>query len=234
MLAIVLNRRDFKEFDQIISLYTSERGKIEALAKGVKKIISKQSSHLEPFVLIEVKVIKGRELDHIAKISMVNIFKNIRNNLEKSLLANYAVRLVDKMVIIGENDKKIFGLTRSWLEYVDGVAEAEKSLLYSFMVKLLNCLGFAPELEKCVNCGLSRKNFVGFDIRNGGVHCRDCEKITIDKNYFFSLTSGEVNFFKVLLNGSWEETASHLANERILDVIVKFARFHCGQKIFSF
>ena len=41
MLAIVLSRRDFREFDQIVSLYTKEKGKLEVLARGVKKITSK-------------------------------------------------------------------------------------------------------------------------------------------------------------------------------------------------
>jgi len=62
MHSIVLSRRDLKEFDQIITLYTLEQGKIEVLAKGVKKILSKNSSSLLEGNLIEAEVIQAKEI----------------------------------------------------------------------------------------------------------------------------------------------------------------------------
>jgi DNA repair protein RecO (recombination protein O) len=52
MMAIVLSRRDFRENDQMIVLYTLEKGKIEALAKGIKKTVSKNAAFLEPFFFV--------------------------------------------------------------------------------------------------------------------------------------------------------------------------------------
>ena len=62
MLAFVLSRRDFREYDQSISLYTLEKGRLEVLARGVKKILSKNAAHLEPFCLIEAEIIQGKEI----------------------------------------------------------------------------------------------------------------------------------------------------------------------------
>ena len=54
MIAVVLGRRDFHEADQIISCYTKEKGKVELLARGVKKITSKNSAHLEQFSFVDI------------------------------------------------------------------------------------------------------------------------------------------------------------------------------------
>ena len=61
MLSIVLNRHDFRENDQMVSLYTKERGKVAVLAKGIKKITSKNSASLMPFSLLEADILPGKE-----------------------------------------------------------------------------------------------------------------------------------------------------------------------------
>ena len=74
MLAIVLARHDVREFDQMISLYTRDAGKIEVLAKGIKKITSKNSSNLEVFSVVDVEVAPGKEIDHLTKVQPFKIF----------------------------------------------------------------------------------------------------------------------------------------------------------------
>lgn len=142
MHAIVLSRRDFREFDQIISFYTEEKGKVELLARGIKKITSKQSAHAEPFSLVDLEIIKGKEIDHLTKIQAVDIFPFIRENLTKSLAAGFAASLVDKITETNLKDEKIFSLFVDWLKYVNKASDCNNTLLDSYVVKLLHCLGF--------------------------------------------------------------------------------------------
>ena len=74
MQAIILDRKDFKEFDQIISVYTKEKGKLELLARGVKKITSKNSAHLEPFSFVDIEIAPGKGIDHLTKVQSINYF----------------------------------------------------------------------------------------------------------------------------------------------------------------
>ena len=74
MQVIVLSRRNFREADQIISLYSFDKGKFEVLAKGIKKIISKNSAHLEPFCFSEVEIISGKEFDYLGFVQFLNNF----------------------------------------------------------------------------------------------------------------------------------------------------------------
>lgn len=142
MQAVILSRRDFRESDQIISVYTKEKGKLNLLARGVKKITSKNSAHLEPFSLVEIEVVPGKEIDHLTKVVPVNYFSNIRADLQKSLAAGFVVSTTDKLLHTNEPDKRIFDLLKNWLENLD------RSIVYSllsidqYIIALLHCLGY--------------------------------------------------------------------------------------------
>ena len=97
MHAIVLKRREYKEYDQIISLYTKDEGKLELLTKGVKRIISKNSGNLLVGSLVDIEIAKGKEINYLTKVQSIDIFKKSRNDLLKSLAIKYIVELVDKL-----------------------------------------------------------------------------------------------------------------------------------------
>lgn len=141
MQAIILARRDFRESDQIISFLTLEKGKQEVLARGIKKITSKNSAHLEPFCLPEVEIIPGKELHYIGTVQTINNFKKIRNDLQKSLAAGFVVDLLNKLLEVGEKDERIFVLLKGWLEFVNNCSEMKPVMIDGFIVKLLFYLG---------------------------------------------------------------------------------------------
>lgn len=149
MLAITLVRRDLKEFDQIISFYTAEKGKIDVLAKGIKKITSKNSANLEPPSLLELEVVTGKDLDHLTKVQSVDSFKNIRSDLSKSFLAGYAVQVLNGFTLVGEKDERIFNLLLSFLNYLNSEAvPSPLDLINSYLLKLWSLFGYGEELKK--------------------------------------------------------------------------------------
>lgn len=142
MLSIILSRRDWRENDQLISFYTKDKGKMEVLARGVKKVLSKNSAYLEPFCFVEAEIISARDLARLGAVAPINIFKNIRNDLEKSLCASYVCNALDKLIEAGERDKNIFELLRSWLEFLNEEKCDPVFLLDVLMVKIFYYLGF--------------------------------------------------------------------------------------------
>lgn len=144
MLAIVLARKNWREFDQMISLYTREQGKVEVLAKGIKKITSKNSSNLEILSLVEVEIARGKEIDHLTKVQPVKIFKNIYSDFDKIWLVQYVVKLADQNILSAERDEKIFNLLLSFLEFLDSAVKINSlNLATAFIFKLWHCLGFS-------------------------------------------------------------------------------------------
>jgi len=166
MNAIVLRRTDFRENDQLVSLLTREKGKISALARGVKKITSKNSPYLEPFFYIETEIIPGREVKHITKVSGLDVFKNIRADLAKSVLAARAINIVDNLILENERDASVFEFLLDWLKFLD-MNKTGSAFFSGFVARLLKIIGFSPVLKKCVVCGNRRlspvpeKNTIG-------------------------------------------------------------------------
>lgn len=144
MLAIVLARKNIREFDQTVSLYTREVGKVEVLAKGIKKIVSKNSSNLEVLSVVDVEIIQGKDIDYLGRVQPIKIFKNIYSDLDKISLSAYIVKITDINILVGEKDEDVFKLLFSFLEFLDSSELVRSSqLATSFIFKLWHCLGFS-------------------------------------------------------------------------------------------
>jgi DNA repair protein RecO len=142
MLAFVLKRSDWREYDQIISLYTLESGRIEVLARGVKKILSKNSSFLEPGNLVEAEVILGKELNHLGSVQLVGSFTHLRSSGLMPVLI-FSLDVFLNLITHQEKDERVFKLLYSWINFLD--RNVSVSLVFSldvFLVKLLKILGF--------------------------------------------------------------------------------------------
>jgi len=251
MQAIVLKRADFREFDQIISVYTKERGKLEALARGVKKITSKNAAHLEPFCFAMIEIAPGRELDHLTKVVPLDLFVNIRRDLNKSLVVGYMVSFLGKMVEVEEADIRMWELTLGWLKFVNELENLEDrdrlvTLIDGYIINLFGFLGFAPVLEKCVVCGkeyqeiakeqiLTNKK-LGFYFSGGGLICANCilEKTKIGEEI---LVCGlkEINDMQLLMKGDWRLMVSFemsaTEQKRLHGLVYEFVIYHSEEQL---
>jgi DNA repair protein RecO (recombination protein O) len=251
MQAIVLQRKNFREHDQIISLYTKEKGKLELLARGVKKITSKNSAHLEPFCLGLIEMVPGKELDHLIKVVPIDQFKGIRVDLEKSLVAGYAVSFLDKMTEVCEPDRKIWELTLEWLKYLKNLSIQDTgnslNLLDAYIVRLLDCLGLAPVLDRCVVCTRSYHDIAkeqliisnqrsGLYFMAGGLICSKCilEKSRIGEK-ITKCGLRDISNLQFLLRSDWKSIAkvewSKQEKKEVHGLIYEFTLYHSERKI---
>jgi DNA repair protein RecO (recombination protein O) len=241
MESIVLARHDFREWDQIISLYTKDAGKQEVLARGVKKIVSKNAAHLEPFSFVLVGIVPGKEIDHLTKVQSVDSFPNIRKDMTKSLSAQYVVSLANKMLQPNEPDKRVFELLKSWLRFVAESDMVAEILIDGFVVKLLGLLGFSPFLLACAVCGVSYQQMMkdhvehgstlGFSVSLGGLLCERCRKAGEDvgeKSIRYGLK--DVSAMNMLIHGDWwairDFAVSEEEKHRLHKCVYAFALFH--------
>ena len=164
MQALVLKRRDWREHDQMISLLTAEKGKVEALAKGVKKIVSKNAAYLEPYFLVEAELIPGKDFFRLGAVVPVQTFKNICADLFKNLLVGYQTKLLDSLLQLELPELKIFKLTMSWLNYLDKTKKSDLILLDAFVIKLLFFLGF--DITKVKKLSASQKEQLAYLLKS--------------------------------------------------------------------
>ncbi len=252
MLGIVLSRRDFRETDQIISLYSLEKGKKEALARGVKKITSKNSGSLEPFSIVEVEIIPGKEIDRIGSVQTIELFKNIRADFNKMVLAQRAVSLVEQLFSNSEPDAPSFNIFFSWLQNLNQSPSASPVLLDTLVIKLLACLGFAPELNHCGVCGRSylplTKGERGwglpspalprvyyFNIAAGGLICPECQEKSLSSEQLLPLTPTTLQALRTIMAADWKPIFSLTLDKKeagaLHKLVYRFGVFHSGKKL---
>lgn len=150
--AIILKHQDFGEADRILTLFTREKGKIRAIAKGVRKVRSRKGGHLEPFTHASLLLATGRDWYLVTQAEAQDIYPNLRDNLENIGYASYAVELVDRFSLEEEENAPIFTLLKRTFDRLNRGDPAPLVIRY-FEIRLLDLLGFRPELQVCVVSG---------------------------------------------------------------------------------
>ncbi len=173
--AVVLRHADWGEADRILTLYTRERGKVRAIAKGARKIRSRKAGHLEPFTRVTLQLARGRDLLIVTQADTLDPYLALGADLTRTGYASYAVELLDRFTYEDESENQaIFRLLTDVLTRIASEPDPWLALRY-YEVRLLDLLGFRPHLFECANCGekiLPVDQF--FSPAAGGVLCPKC------------------------------------------------------------
>jgi DNA repair protein RecO (recombination protein O) len=171
---VVLRRRDLGEADRLLTVFSREFGKLHLIGKGARRPSSRKAGHLEIFTRLRLVAARGRDLDVITQVDALDLYPNIRNDLDLVGQAAYLVELVDRFTIDEEAHEALFSQLTGGLELLDQGRAAHNVIRY-FEMRMLESVGYRPELFHCVSCGEEVRpeaQFFSFD--QGGVMCRRC------------------------------------------------------------
>lgn len=173
--AIVLRHSDWGEADRLLVLYTREQGKVRAIAKGVRKVTSRKAGHLEPFTHVRLQLAKGRDLLIVTQAETIEGYMPLREDLTRTGYTAYAIELLDRFVPDEEIAvPALFRLLTETLSRLASEADAWLPVRY-YEMRLLDFLGFRPQLFECANCGreiLPEDQFFSYEA--GGAICPRC------------------------------------------------------------
>jgi len=191
--AIILNRCAFKECDTRVTLYSPEMGKLELVARGTKKLKSKLAGHLEPITLSEIMIVPGKQFDYIGTADSSDSFINIKNDLDKLVLAGKAIGIFNSLVKEGEKDGGIFRLLLDFFNFLNkkDLRIKHPEFFYNFFIyKLLSGLGYGLDCHDCSLCGTEIIDGGIFDYEKGGISCKKCaDKTRINNSIAVSAES---------------------------------------------
>jgi len=191
---IIIRRRNFGEADRLLTIYTEKRGKITAIAKGVRRIKSKLAGHLELFYLSDFIIAEGKNIDTITAVETIQRFDSWREELQEINKAYYFAEAIDKFVADNEEYQRIFILLKSCLHVLNN---NNKLLLLYFELNLLKELGHEPQFSYCARCHEKLDvEKIGFSAEAGGLVCSKCYLKNQDK----IITVKEVKIIRLLLN----------------------------------
>lgn len=204
--ALILRRSDFGEADRLLTVFTPERGKQRLLAKGVRKITSRKAGHVELFMLTDMLVARGRTWDIISQAEVVEAYRNLREDLDKTSHAYYLAELVDRFTEEQDANAPLFELLALTLARLAHVDDPFITLRY-FELHLLSLTGFQPQLHFCVACEEAiepvESNY--FHYLDGGVLCPQHGEIRPDAEV---IPLPVLKVLRFLQTESWEKVAN--------------------------
>ncbi len=234
--AVVLRQRRLGDADKICVLFTPQRGRIEAVAKGVRRPKSRLAGHVEPLTRSSLLIAVGRSLDIITQAETLDAYAPLHEEIDRLSRGLYVAELVDRFT---DSEADVGGLYRQLVATLERVAAATDPDLAVrwFEMHLLADQGYQPQLARCVRCeGSVSPDGNGFSASAGGVLCPDCRPAAEGR----PLSAKAFKLLRFLQSAPYEEAArvrvdgalsneieTHLrdAVQRALDLEIKSAGF---------
>jgi DNA repair protein RecO (recombination protein O) len=178
--AVVLRSIRFAEADRVLHLYTLDRGRVGAVAKGVRKTKSRVGGRLEPLSHVELQLHQGQgELQTITGVELRRPHQAARDDYYRLSVGLIGAEAMLRLFTEQEQNERAFTALTRFLDVLDDtphVADrpALDPLALGFQLKLLWVSGYLPHLTSCAECGAEDAGLVGYSPRAGGAVCRAC------------------------------------------------------------
>ncbi len=177
--AIVLRSIRYGEADRILHLLTRERGRVNAIAKGVRRPRSRLAGRLEPLTRAELQLHDGRgDLAVVTGADLLQSADPIGLDPDRAAVAAAGTELVIRLFPEVERNDRLFA---GFVRFLDAVTElppiatppSSDAVLLAFGLKLLALAGWSPRLDVCASCG-ARPPLPTYRADAGGAVCRSC------------------------------------------------------------
>jgi DNA repair protein RecO (recombination protein O) len=172
---VVLRTVKLGEADRIVTILTLHRGKVRAVAKGLRKTGSRFGGRLEPTSHVALQCYEGRELDVVTQVETIDVHRRLREDYASLTTALAMVEATDQVAQEHERNPLLYQMVVRALLTLD--ESPSPVMAAAFFWKLLSLEGFHPVLEACAGCdeplGAVREHVI-IDLEAGGVLCRTC------------------------------------------------------------
>jgi len=229
--AIVLGHRQLGEADKILTLFSPNKGKIHAVARGVRRPRSSLLGGTQLFCYSSFLLMKGRNLDSVSQCEIKESFYKIRGSLEPMAYGLYFAELLRVSTPMEDKNQELF---RFFLKTMYCLQEWQdlELLKIIYEIKLMAIQGFSPEISHCVNCGSNPSAKMYLSPAMGGVLCPNCKGKDIKS---IGITSEAIFTLKTLLFGIYEDlielnVAANIKRQ-LSNILAPFISYHIDRKL---
>ena len=233
--AVVLRTIRFGEADRVLHLYTADRGRVGAVAKGVRKTMSRFGGRLEPLSHVELVLLQGSgELQTVTGVQLVRSHQAARDDFYRLSVGLIGAEAMLRLFPEQERNERAFVALTRFLDVLDetgarATRPALDPLALSFQLKLLWISGYLPHLTSCAECGAGDAVLVGYSPQAGGAVCRACG------NGSLPLSPAGIGGIETLLRGPLADAEASGLTERAardaLGVVTASYEYHGGFRL---
>jgi DNA repair protein RecO (recombination protein O) len=223
----VLRARPLGEADRIIRLFTTERGKLDAVAKGVRRAKSHFAGRLEFGNECELQMHRGRSLDVIVNADIVRAPWERLVEPERFVTAQLVAELVDAFCEPDLAVPEIYSLLSAMLGAI-AASDSPRALIPRFSLRLLASLGIEPPVDACIRCGKAFERAQAWvDPQAGGLICASCRESWRD---LIELDADDLRNLADLCAPRGAAHAALLARPRVTSAVEEIVVHHLGRK----
>ena len=179
--AVVLRTYNLGEADKILTLFTKNRGKVRASARGSRRPRNHLMGVSQVFTHGSFLIFRGKSLDSVSQGTIIDAWLYLREDLVKMAYASYLVELVDRFTEEYDPNEGVYWLLVKVFAHLqaDGL---ESRLVRYFELNFLRLIGLAPQLVSCASCNgeVLGDGSLRFSPQEGGVVCSDCRRSRSD------------------------------------------------------
>lgn len=225
--ALVLKSSDYSESTRLVTLFSPEHGRIRLLAKGIRRIQSKDRGSLEPFSRVQVALhLKDPTgLGTLRESALLSTPKRLREDYDRWLLASLVVEIIDRATLPASDLHGLFNLVCAYLDELNETKRPAE-LTLAVLAGILRWFGFGPEFGRCAGCG-SGGPFTGFRIDKCNVVCEQCAG---GAAWFRALPPGTIKVFEYLASPGERNFATLRVSASQLDelfaLVVAVLQYH--------
>jgi DNA repair protein RecO (recombination protein O) len=233
--AVVLRSLRLGEADRVLHLYTLDRGRVGAVAKGIRKTKSRFGGRLEPLSHVALHLHQGSgELQTVTGVDLVRPHATVREDSYRLGVGLIGAEAMLRLFTNEERNERAFEALTRFLDALDVLEThserpALEPLALGFQLKLLWLSGYLPHLTSCVDCGAVDVPLVGFSAKAGGAVCASCAEDVLPLT-----RAGIIGIDGLLrrpLAEAGEATVSVRAAREALAVIAASYEYHGGFRL---
>jgi DNA repair protein RecO (recombination protein O) len=178
--AVVLRSIRLGEADRVLHLYTRANGRVGAVAKGVRKTMSRFGGRLELLSHVDLVLHRGRsDLETVTGVQLVDSHRETREDYYRFSVGMIGAEAMLRLFPEQEANERAFGAITRFLELLDesphsAVTPTLDPLGLAFQLKLLWLSGYLPHVSGCAECGAVDEPLVGYSPKAGGAVCARC------------------------------------------------------------
>ncbi len=170
---VVLRHTNIKESDRMLTVFSPSHGKLSVLAKGCRKPKSRFLSISQPFCYGDIVLKQYRDIYILTQAEVINSYFDLRSDLERLSLASYLLHITEDAISSGDDNPQLFTLLLKALSLMSFGQSNPLDIVLIYELKLLDCLGYRPSLDRCVVCEQDVGGSNSFSLA-GGLVCGNC------------------------------------------------------------
>jgi DNA repair protein RecO (recombination protein O) len=229
--AVVLRTQKLGEADRIITMLTRERGKVRAVAKGVRKTRSRLGARVEPFMLIDIQLYEGRSLDIVTQVETIGAYGlGIAGDYARYTVGTAMLETVDRLV---DNEREpavqLFLLLAGGLRTLAEGRHEAGLVLDAFLLRALAVAGWAPSFTDCARCGAAGPHRA-LSIPSGGSVCPQCRPPGSVAPHLETL-----DLLAGLLSGDWTvaDASENRRRREASGIVAAYLQWHLERQVRS-